>query len=362
MWLLTNFGFFSIVQKPDDQRAGTLTVRSRVSSDLEALREKYLPNMGGILADAGSDYKYRTKVPRETLAAAMLQIVLDLNYDNFKDSVAKTQEHERAHLYHQVWDVLYHLQEQPAATAPRTVRTPAGKGLAPAYGGVLVDESGRVLLRKPTNAFGNYIWSFPKGRSKGSSTPEQTAVREVLEETGYEAEIIARIPGGFQGDTTVTEFFLMRPLGEPRDLGAETEEVKWVAPGDAPQLLNRDRDHAVLEAALLAYGTWRESQPARGIFSEKPPHWGSRGDPYLWREMERYFADHRVPETEEALIVAIETAFHKLTGFPITHTESIYIERFSHGGMSSGHVEPEFWRDEATPLLRARFAGLRNSG
>jgi hypothetical protein len=117
MWLLTNFGFFSIVQKPDDELAGTLTVRSRATSDLEAMRQKYLPSMGSVVADAGSDYKYRTKVPREALAAAMLQIVMDLNYDNFKDSVAKTQGHERAHLYHQVWDVLYHLQEQPAATA-----------------------------------------------------------------------------------------------------------------------------------------------------------------------------------------------------------------------------------------------------
>jgi 8-oxo-dGTP pyrophosphatase MutT (NUDIX family) len=337
-------------------------VRSRANSDLEALREKYLPSMGSIAADAGSDYKYRTKVPREALAAAMPQIVLDLNYDNFKDSVAETQGHESAHLYHQVWDVLYHLQEQPAATTPRTIRTPAAKGLPSAYGGVLVDESGRVLLRKPTNAFGNYIWSFPKGRSKGSSTPEQTALREVLEETGYDADIIARIPGGFQGDTTITEFFLMRPLGERRDFGAETEEVKWVAPSDAPQLLNRDRDHAVLEAALLAYRKWRETQPVRGIFSEDPPQWGSRGDRYLWREMERYFADRSVPDTEEELVTEIEKAFQELTGFPITHTESIYIERFSHGGMSSGHVEPEFWRDEAIPLLQARFAGLRNSG
>jgi hypothetical protein len=47
----------------------------------------------------------------------------------------------------------------------------------------------------------------------------------------------------------------MRPLGERPDLGAETEEIKWVAPGEAPQLLNRERDHAILKAALLAYRT-----------------------------------------------------------------------------------------------------------
>jgi hypothetical protein len=78
--------------------------------------------------------------------------------------------------------------------------------------------------------------------------------------------------------------------------------------------------------------------------------------------MERYFADHRVPETEEALIAEIEAAFQELTGSPITHTESIYVERFSHGGMSSGYVEPEFWRDEAILLLRARYAGRQVHG
>jgi hypothetical protein len=30
MWLLTVFGFFSIVEKPDDRQAGTVTIRARV--------------------------------------------------------------------------------------------------------------------------------------------------------------------------------------------------------------------------------------------------------------------------------------------------------------------------------------------
>ena len=28
MWLITNFGFFSVVEKPEDQGADTLTVRA----------------------------------------------------------------------------------------------------------------------------------------------------------------------------------------------------------------------------------------------------------------------------------------------------------------------------------------------
>ena len=71
MWLLTNFGFFSIVQKKDDPKYGTLTVRSRVRADLEALKEKYFKQtMGEIQVNTGSDYKYRAKVPRESMAGA----------------------------------------------------------------------------------------------------------------------------------------------------------------------------------------------------------------------------------------------------------------------------------------------------
>jgi 8-oxo-dGTP pyrophosphatase MutT (NUDIX family) len=48
---------------------------------------------------------------------------------------------------------------------------------------------------------------------------------EVLEETGYRAEIIARISGSFQGDTIVTEFFLMRPVGQPQQFGGDRIQV-----------------------------------------------------------------------------------------------------------------------------------------
>ena len=45
MWLMTPSGFFSIVQKPEDEQAGTLTIRARVRGDLERLRETCLPGM-----------------------------------------------------------------------------------------------------------------------------------------------------------------------------------------------------------------------------------------------------------------------------------------------------------------------------
>lgn len=126
-----------------------------------------------------------------------------------------------------------------------------------AYGGVLFDDRGRVLLRKPTNGFAGYAWTFPKGRPEPGETPEQAALREVFEETGYRAEIIGKIPGVFVGGLSSNEFFLMRPVGEPQKPGWETEAIRWTDPKDAlalieqtPNLSGRKRDLEILAAAV----------------------------------------------------------------------------------------------------------------
>ncbi len=50
------------------------------------------------------------------------------------------------------------------------------------YGGVVFDTEGRVLLREPSGHYGGYVWTFPKGGPEGSEMPEETALRETLEE------------------------------------------------------------------------------------------------------------------------------------------------------------------------------------
>lgn len=167
MWLMTRFGFFSIVQKPGDAEAGTLTVRARVRADLEALQTAYLPELGEIAENAGTDYRYRAHVSREALAAALEQVVLDIDYGNFKSVVQKSQGSQRSNLYHQVWEVLCHLEDteaeaKPACTTPDAASAASAKWLS--FGGVLFDDQGRVLLRRPANEFDGYVWTFAKGR------------------------------------------------------------------------------------------------------------------------------------------------------------------------------------------------------
>jgi hypothetical protein len=95
------------------------------------------------------------------------------------------------------------------------------------------------------------------------------------------------------------------------------------------------------------------------MFFEKSPYqWGLRGDPHLWDEMSEHFAHTPIPESADELVRLIGSAFELLTGYLISEEANFYIERFSHGGMSSGMVSPEFWRDKVIPMMRERFEKL----
>jgi len=259
MWLIANFGFFSIVQKPDDPSTGTLTVRARVRKDLESLRARYLFDLGPIQEYIGTDYRYRAKAPRNSVAVAMLQAVRDIDYGNFKSSVAKQQGVKRSHLYGEVWHTLHQLPEE--VEPHETVSEEAG--LTPAdsntsYGGVLFDDSGHVLLREPAGHFDGYHWTFAKGQPQGpKESAAAVALREVLRRTGYNAEILGRVPGIFKGGTGHNVYFAMRPSGVPVEPDpSKTQAVRWVSPSEArtwiAQTTNdvgRKRDLNLLEAA-----------------------------------------------------------------------------------------------------------------
>lgn len=94
------------------------------------------------------------------------------------------------------------------------------------------------------------------------------------------------------------------------------------------------------------------------IFREKPQQWGLRGDPFLWAEMKRQLKTTPLPVSPEAARAVVEGVFAMLTGHPISEDEAFFIERYSHGGMSSGYISPEFWRERAMPLLLSRYQAL----
>jgi 8-oxo-dGTP diphosphatase len=125
------------------------------------------------------------------------------------------------------------------------------------YGGVVIREDGRVLLREPTKHFGGYVWTLPKGGADPGESPEEAAVREVREETGVIAKVVGRVPGEFPGTTGVTVFFRMSFVEDTGAFDWETKSIVWADIEEARRLIQltktstgRARDLAVLEAAF----------------------------------------------------------------------------------------------------------------
>lgn len=144
------------------------------------------------------------------------------------------------------------------------------------YGGVVVSGGGRVLLREPAGHYGGYVWTIAKGRPDPGEAPEATALREVLEETGYAATILAPIPGVFGGTTGSSRFWLMEAAHPPVPFHHETSSIRWATFEQARELIaktktavGRKRDLAILDAAEKALGRI----PYRGHPAVQPEDW-----------------------------------------------------------------------------------------
>lgn len=95
------------------------------------------------------------------------------------------------------------------------------------------------------------------------------------------------------------------------------------------------------------------------IFQEVPPFWGLRGDPFLWEELKNALGNLAYPDTEEEFNSLLEKTYEQITGRTIRDLQSVFIERFSHGGMSSGQVSPVFWIETGFPMLREQYRQTR---
>lgn len=104
MWIFTPQGFFSVVADRGSERR--LVVRARVRRDLDRLRAGVLPRLGPIREGAGTDYPYRASTARTDFGRALIKIVDETDYFNFKQRIGETLGPDRAALYGEIWSVL----------------------------------------------------------------------------------------------------------------------------------------------------------------------------------------------------------------------------------------------------------------
>ena len=117
----------------------------------------------------------------------------------------------------------------------RTVReTSAGGLVVEGLDGPKEQRTAALIGR--TDRRGRLLWSLPKGHIEAGETSEQTAIREVAEETGIDGEVVAELGGinywfvteGRRVHKTVHHFLLRCLGGELSDADVEVTQVAWV--------------------------------------------------------------------------------------------------------------------------------------
>lgn len=103
------------------------------------------------------------------------------------------------------------------------------------------------------------LWALPKGTPESGESIEQTALREVSEETGLGVEIVGdlgSIAYGFARHGVRIEklvyHFLMQPSGSGNveDHDHEYDRVEWFAVGEALRVMTHRNETAVVHRAI----------------------------------------------------------------------------------------------------------------
>ena len=138
-------------------------------------------------------------------------------------------------------------------------------------GGVIfkAKEDGiQVVLISHYNQKGKLIWCLPKGSVEKGESLQETAMREVREETGVFGRVLEKI-GQIQywfyskeEETKIfktVHFYLLEYLkGDEKDHDSEVDEARWVILEDALGMLTHSSERTILEKAAryltAAYG------------------------------------------------------------------------------------------------------------
>jgi hypothetical protein len=92
------------------------------------------------------------------------------------------------------------------------------------------------------------------------------------------------------------------------------------------------------------------------LFDPEPGSWGLRGDPYLWRALCEHLSDTDMPASAAEVAAVLHAAFGELVGVDLATdpASSVYRQQYAHGGMSSGMISLDAWRQELMPMLVSR--------
>ena len=118
-----------------------------------------------------------------------------------------------------------------------------------AAGGVLRRDGLVAVVHRPHRE----DWSLPTGKLEPGEDDAPAAVREVLEETGRDAAIehdLGTVSYSVSdGRPKSVRYYVMSAGADTAELADDVDEVVWLEPGAAAELLTYATDRDVLERA-----------------------------------------------------------------------------------------------------------------
>lgn len=136
----------------------------------------------------------------------------------------------------------------------------AARSVVSAGGVVFRREDGTARLLLIRDRFGR--WTLPKGHVEPGERPEETALREVREETGIEGRVVAPLPPttyfyrerGELVRKTVLYYLIEATGGQLAPQEREVEDARWFAPEAIEGLPQYENNREVLRRALERLG------------------------------------------------------------------------------------------------------------
>jgi 8-oxo-dGTP diphosphatase len=116
-----------------------------------------------------------------------------------------------------------------------------------AAGGVVQDGGRVAVAHRPRYD----DWSFPKGKLDPGESWEDAALREVREEIGLDCALGDELPAAaydVAAGRKVVRYWRMTPSAGEFAANDEVDEMRWVTPEEALELLSYEHDRALARA------------------------------------------------------------------------------------------------------------------
>ncbi|NMG31756.1 NUDIX hydrolase [Aromatoleum evansii] len=130
--------------------------------------------------------------------------------------------------------------DEPPFSPPSHLRSAAG---------VVIEEAdGRYWLVAPSNAFGGYTATFPKGTVEQGISLQAAAIMEAYEEAGLRVEILGYLADVPRSQSFTRYYRARRVGGNPAEMGWESQAVHLVPRPRLTEFLTNKNDGALLTA------------------------------------------------------------------------------------------------------------------